>query len=316
MQTARTGLRSVARRDCDDFQAGLGGLVGNHLLQLGEAPIVDTFRLSVLSNAVEVFEDDSLIVDFRVGDNLFADAMVGVGYEPPLSARDTFERALGALTAVGLKRLPGSFVASFLGAILLRRVKFLVRRYGHALDAEINAETARRLGDFGRWNCDRKTQVEASLAIDQFGRTRLAFAKLFAYLRRHLQLAGDATLRTDGQRSGVTVPAENHGPRVVSDRRMRFELVKLVRLARISAAHLCNRVDHVLSVERGFFPDRVIARVVNVIFAMQVLLKGQLGKSVARAVELFHRGFERLSRFGADNQFRLDRQVNAHSLGV
>jgi hypothetical protein len=52
--------------------------------------------------------------------------------------------------------------------------------------------------------------------------------------------------------------------------------------------------------------------VMDAVFTVQVLLKGHLGKSVASAVELFHRRLEFLSRFGCDNQFGFYRKVNAH----
>ena len=73
---------------------------------------------------------------------------------------------------------------------------------------------------------------------------------------------------------------------------MCLEMVKFVRLARVSAAHLCNRVDHVLGGQIRFFSDQAVALVMDVIFAMEVLLKGEFRKGVAGAVELFHSGLE------------------------
>src|SRR5215813_13398092 len=103
MQATGTSLRSVARLDIAPFHAGSRSLVRAHLLKLGEAPIMDTFRLPVLPNPVEVFEDDPLIARPGVSHDLFADAVIGVRDKTPLSARDTPERAFGALTAVGLE---------------------------------------------------------------------------------------------------------------------------------------------------------------------------------------------------------------------
>src|SRR5262245_20787181 len=135
MRTAGTSLRGIARLDKDDFYATARGLVGDHLPRLGETPIVDAFCLPILPNPVEVFENDPLMVGLRVGDNLFADATVGVRDETSFSARDTLKRPFGALTAVGLKRSSGSLKAGFLVANLLRRVKLLVGGYGDSLDA-------------------------------------------------------------------------------------------------------------------------------------------------------------------------------------
>src|SRR5262249_40216273 len=95
MQTARASLRGIAGLDEDHLPPRLGGLVGDHLLQLGEAPIVDAVGFPILPNPVEVFEDDPLVVRFRIGDDLFANAMVGVRDKTSFPARDTPERAFG-----------------------------------------------------------------------------------------------------------------------------------------------------------------------------------------------------------------------------
>ena len=103
MQTSRTGLRRVTRGDINDLHSLPGRLVADHLLQLGKTPGVDTFRLAGLTNPIEIFQDDPLIVRFRASHDLFADAVIGVRDKTPLTTRDTLERPFGALTAVGLE---------------------------------------------------------------------------------------------------------------------------------------------------------------------------------------------------------------------
>src|SRR5215470_15725596 len=92
MQTSRTGLRRVPRVYINDFHSRTGRLVADHPLKLGKTPFVNAFRLAGLANPVEVFQDDPLIVRFRVGHNLFTDAVVGVRDKTPLTTRDTLER--------------------------------------------------------------------------------------------------------------------------------------------------------------------------------------------------------------------------------
>jgi hypothetical protein len=94
---------------------------------------------------------------------------------------------------------------------------------------------------------------------------------------------------------------------------LRIIVLALIQLSQLRAAHFRNRIYHVLSGQGGFLADQVIARVMDVVFAMQLLLKSKVGKSVAGAVELFHGGLEFLLRLRADNQFGLYRKVNAHS---
>src|SRR5215468_6941608 len=141
MQTSRTGLRRVTRGDINDLHSLPGRLVADHPLKLGKTPLVNAFRLARLTNPVEVFKDYPLIVRFRVGHDLFADAVIGVRDKTPLTTRDTLERSFGALTAVGLKRLSRLFVAGFFVADILRRVELIVRCHRHAVEAEIDAET-------------------------------------------------------------------------------------------------------------------------------------------------------------------------------
>src|SRR5215475_7138017 len=120
MQTSRTGLRRVPRDDINDFHSRSGRLVADHPLQLGKTPFVNTFRLAGLTDPAEVFKNDPLIVHFRGSHDLFADAVIGVRDKTPLATRDTLERPLGALTAVGLERSSRPFVAGFYVANILR----------------------------------------------------------------------------------------------------------------------------------------------------------------------------------------------------
>src|SRR5215813_8847 len=166
MQTSRTGLRCVLRRNYRDLHTGPGRLVADRLLKFGKTPFVNAFRLTRFANPVEVFQDDPLIVCLGVRDDLFADAVIGVRDETPLSTRDTLERLFGALAAVGLERSPCPFVAGFFVADMLRRVEFIVRCHSHAVEAEIDAETALWLFNLRRRDRDRNVQVEVAPSID------------------------------------------------------------------------------------------------------------------------------------------------------
>src|SRR5262249_26728843 len=54
----------------------------------------------------------------------------------------------------------------------------------------------------------------------------------------------------------------------------------------------------------------------DVVFAMQITLKGEFRKGVTCAIELFHSGFEFLGGAGCQDQFRLYRQVNIHPVNL
>jgi len=139
MQTSRTGLRRVPRVDINDFHSRSGRLVADHPLQFGETPFVNAFRIAGLANPVKVFKSDPLIIRPGISHDLFADAMIGVRDETSLTTRDTLERSLGALAAVGLERSSSPFVAGFFVADILRRVELIVRCHGHAVEAEVDA---------------------------------------------------------------------------------------------------------------------------------------------------------------------------------
>src|SRR5262245_21670215 len=135
MQTSRTALRRVPWRDGADLHPGPGRLVADHLLKFGKTPFVNAFRLAGLADPLEVFKDDPLIIRFRVGHDLFADAVIGVRDKTLLTSRDSLERSLGALAAVGLERSSRPFVAGFYVANILRRVELPVRCHSHAVEA-------------------------------------------------------------------------------------------------------------------------------------------------------------------------------------
>src|SRR5215470_3940945 len=139
MQTSRTGLRRVPRVDIYDLHSRPGRLVADHPLQLRKAPGVNAFRFARLTNPVEVFEDDPLIVRVGVSHDLFADAVIGVRDKTPLTTRDTLERSFGALATVGLERSSSPFVAGFFVANILRCVELPVRCHSHTVEAEIDA---------------------------------------------------------------------------------------------------------------------------------------------------------------------------------
>lgn len=110
----------------------------------------------------------------------------------------------------------------------------------------------------------------------------------------------------------MTVRTKSHRLGVISKGRMCFELMPFIPVASVSSANLGDRVDHVLGRKLGFLSDKAIALVMDVVLTMQIPLKGEFGKSVAGAIELFHGELEFLPGLGADNQFGLYRQVNIH----
>jgi hypothetical protein len=93
---------------------------------------------------------------------------------------------------------------------------------------------------------------------------------------------------------------------------MRFELMPLILVAHVNGADLGNRVDHVLCWKIRLLSDEAIAFVMDVVSTMQVSLKGEFGKGVAGAIELFHSVFEFLRSARGHNQLGLYRQVNTH----
>src|SRR5215470_17602755 len=159
-------------------------------------------------------------------------------------------------------------------------------------------------------------QVEVPLAIDQFRRAEFAMLKLFAHPGGHLQPAGDAAFGTDRQRDGLTVRTKSHRLGVISQGRMRFEVTPLIRVARVNGADLGDRVDQALRGQRGFLTNQAIALVMDVVLTMQIMLKGEFGKGVAGAIELFHGELEFLAGASGKDQISLYRQVNIHPLNM
>jgi len=104
--------------------------------------------------------------------------------------------------------------------------------------AEIDAETRGRSCDLGRRSGNRDMQVEIPPTIDQLGRAGLALAQLSAHRCRHQQSPGDTPFRADSQRGGLEMLTEKHRARVISDRRMRLDVMELVGVAKTGRADL------------------------------------------------------------------------------
>ncbi len=102
----------------------------------------------------------------------------------------------------------------------------------------------------------------------------------------------------------------------VSKRRMRFELMPFIRVTSVNGADLGNHIDHALGRKIAFLMYLAIALVMDVVLTMQIPLKGEFGKSVTGAIELFHGELKFLPGLGADNEFGLYRQVNIHLIDM
>ncbi len=316
MQTTRTGPGCVPWVNIYDLDAGARGLVANHPLKLRETPFVDASRLAVLPNPPQVFKDNALIAPPRVSHDLFANTVIGVRNESPLTARDSRKRPFGALAAVGLERSPRPFVAGFFVSDILRRVEPAVRRHRHAAPAKIDSQTALWLFNLRRRDRNRNVQVEVPLALNQFCGAGFTPLKLFAHPCRHPQSAGDPAFGADRQRDGLTIRTKSHRSGIVPKGRMQFELMPPGRVAHAGGADFCDRVDHMLRREVRLPANQAVAGMMDVILAAQVLLESEFGKGVASPVELFHRCFQLSPRFRSNNEFSFDGELNFHAPNI
>src|SRR5262249_4966225 len=312
MQATMATNRGISRLNKDHFYTRSERLVLDHFLKLAKPPIVDTFDLASISNSCEVFKDDSLITCFGISHDLLTNAMIGVGHESSFSTRETYERTFRAFTPVGLKTGLRSFDTSFLMANLIRAVKLVLGSDGNAFDSQINSHTSRWLLGLSLRKRNGNVRVKLALPVDQFSRAGFALLELSSHLGRHLQLSGHSTFGTDRQKSCKAILAKRHRAGIIPDRRMRLKLVKLIRLASVDLANLCNCINHVLSGKNSPASNQMITRVMDVVFSVQVLLKGKLRKSIASTVEFFHRGLQFLGRFCGYDQFGFYREGDRH----
>src|SRR5215510_14668771 len=271
MQTARTSLGGVTRIDMDNLYPCSFCFVIDLELQLSETPFMDRFRFSRFSNSVQVFKNDPLFVLFRVFDDLFADLMVHIGDESSFSTRDTQECSFRTLATVGLKISSSSFKTCFLMSDFLCIVELLVRSDSSSIDSQINPKTSPgRIGSrrgFG----NGKMQIEFVVPDKQLGRADIGLTEFAPQGIRHLQLTCNSSLRTNGQRNGITILPKFHGSGVISNRRVRFEFMPLRTVSNICSSDFCDSVDHMLRWKFRFFPNQIVSLMVNIIFTMQVL---------------------------------------------
>ena len=294
----------------NNFDSFPSGFVFHEELQLSKAPIMNTLGLAVISDMGQILHHNPLVIVLGISNDLFANAVVGVGDKSSLSARDLSKLSLTALCAIGLKTSPCSLKTFLLVGDMFRRVKLLVRSDSNSLHSQVNSETATRTIRFGRWECDRDMQVELILAQDKLSGTNLPLAKLPLHLGGHLKLTGHSTFRANGQRGGFVILADIHRPSIVSDRRILLELMSLFRITSINLTNLRNCVDNMLSRKSGLFSNQVIARVMNIVLSVKICFKSQVGESIARLVKLTHRCFEFFRRAWQYYQLGIYRKVN------
>ncbi len=304
MQTTMATNRTITRVNHRDFNASGSRFVLNKESQLGKRPVADI--LASVSNPGQIFQDDALACDLRVGDQTLADAVVLIGDETLFTARDSRQCFLGAFSAVSLKTSPGTLETIFLVPNLFGRFKLAIRAHGHALEAEINSETALRCFNFRGLLADRKMHIENALPVDEFRRTELPGCEFAPETPGHLQLTNHAAFGADGQSSSQEAFAQSQRAGIKTHGRVLLEAMQLIRFTHISRAHFSQRIDDMLAGQARFFADQLVTRVMQVIAAGDALLEGKLRKRIAGVIVLFHRRLQALCARWSKNEFRFD----------
>src|SRR5262249_55698775 len=172
MTAGATGLAGVLRVDQDHRHTGRLGLVDDEPAQLEEGPIAQpsphllaSRGLDATADAGEVLQGDPHAECLRLGDELLADLVVGLGLEPPLPARHPLEPALGPAAARALILLPRRVPASPVAVDGRSGERLTLAVHGEVDNPEIHPEEVLGFGRLGDVLADLDMEEVASISV-------------------------------------------------------------------------------------------------------------------------------------------------------
>lgn len=135
-------LGSVVRLYSNNFNAPIDTLILDKTLQLIKTPVaypvVHNLATSLFPNAFQVFHDN--LVSVKIGNNVFAYAMVCVLHPTSFSSREFFKQSLAGTSAFTLKLGTQIFELPFYLFDFRRIIKPAVRSDSEVVYSEVNAE--------------------------------------------------------------------------------------------------------------------------------------------------------------------------------
>jgi len=182
----RAGLRSMVRANLNHVYTLPVGLVYDELLKLEEAPAikpkVKPSAFSHLPYSFEVFQHNSSCV--TICNNLFADCMVPVSLETPLSARNSFEPFLSTSSAFALEPCSQSLEFKPVSLDFSAAKELFIACYSNMVYSGINTNL-KRVGNLADVSGKSDVKEHSALFINGKQSSLIAPIKIFPIVFRN-----------------------------------------------------------------------------------------------------------------------------------
>ena len=152
--TGRTGAAGVSRVNQKHGHTRTFGFVGHEGAQLVERPTMQGCPLRATNrnpraDALQIFQGNRSICVFRFGNQLLADAVIGVFGKTAFFSRQSFEFAFGRARAFGLQFGPQAAVTVAHVVDVAGRVDLPIAVYGDIDHPQVNPQGAFHIHGFG-----------------------------------------------------------------------------------------------------------------------------------------------------------------------
>lgn len=313
MTTTRTGLRRIRRIQDFNRNPGKFGFVQDKLLQLVKRPAMQIATLRAtnpypVADTLQILNSNTASGVFSPIDNLFADTVVFLFGESPLTAGKPLKHTPRRLGSFGLQSaaLPKATAAN--AEHVHPAVLVAVAIGGDVDDTKINAQNAVNVNQIGRFNLTGNEQVEVATNGTQVGFTPVAlqeFPGAFPTNERDMLAAGECP-----DRRLPLKQIKRQDTRIVGESAMLLKAPLLLLAGLIAVSNLGDSTDDHLRGEGKLLTGRMVRQPVQAELAEHLLIESLFANPVARGVRLLKRGSEKLKLFRRGLQFNLCHQLH------
>ena len=312
--TSRTGTTGVSGINQDHRDTGAFGFVGHESTQLVESPAVQGCPLRAtnrypLPNALQIFQGNRSMGVFRFGNQLFADAVVGVFGKTAFFSREPLEFAFGRARPFGLQFGPQAALTVARVVDMAGRVDLPVAVHGDIGDTRVNPQCTFTRNRFwlvhftgGGKEEHTRRQPQVAFPLPRLQQFQLPFP---TYKR-------DAKPPINRpNRHGLVLQSPRQDAVIVGDTTRCFERAFRFAVMFVSVGNFGDNPHSHLRRQPKLIPHQPIAPVMEVVLPKGFGFPGRMTDPLTGSAGLFQRAPERACLFRGGEQFDLGNQFHA-----
>ena len=314
MTTSRTSTTGVPRINQTHRHASTFRFVGHKSPKLVERPTMQGCPLTAtnrnpLPNTLQIFQGNRSTCVFRFGNQLLADAMVGVFGKTVFFPREPLEFTFGRPCASGLQFGAQAAVTMTYVVDVAGRVDLPVAIYGDIRYSQVNAQYIFHVNRLwlihlasGRQKEHPFVQLQVTFPLPGLKQFQLPFStdKRDAKPPIHRPYRNGLVLQSPGQDAVIVGNTARWLERA-------FGFV----VEFVSVRNFGNRPHRNLSRQPKLFPHRLIELVMQIVLPKGIGFPGGITHELASRIGLFQRVSERGGLFGCREQFNLGNKFYA-----